>query len=147
MGHHQRVSTQLGKEMAIDRYVVDAEDVSEHLGEDAFDAGRRVSALIRNHRRFSHCPSTMTFTLSDPIGTHASSGNSRASCISTRLREERYERMMPHLYRTRTARCSYSTVRIRKAVTVPWPSGRNWITLPLSEKLVSEIGTSFRGPV
>ena len=50
-------------------------------------------------------------------------------------------------YRTRTARCSPSTVWKRKAGTLPLPSGRNWITLPLSEKLVSEIGTSSRGPV
>src|SRR5437899_7995413 len=63
LGHNQRVSTELLKEMAIDCHTVHAQDVSEHLGEDAFGAGRCGAAPILNQHRFSHCPSTMTFTL------------------------------------------------------------------------------------
>src|SRR5437899_2885101 len=60
MGHPQRVSAELIKEMAIDGHAVDAQHVSEHLGEDAFGAGRRGAAPICNQHRFSQCPSTMT---------------------------------------------------------------------------------------
>src|SRR5437867_4478810 len=67
MGHHQRVSTELIEEVAIDRHAVDAQDVSEHLGEDAFGAGGCGAAPILDQRRFSHCP------------THARSWNSTAA--------------------------------------------------------------------
>jgi hypothetical protein len=48
--HYQRVSTQFVEEVAVDRHAVDVQDVSEHLGEDAFDAGRRGGAAILNQR-------------------------------------------------------------------------------------------------
>src|SRR5438477_2935953 len=82
MGHHQRVGTELIKEVAIDRHAVDAQDVSEHLGEDAFGAGRRGAAPILDQHGFSYCP------------THARSWNSTtapepcATCSSHGLLEE-----------------------------------------------------------
>src|SRR5438132_6530107 len=56
MGHHQRVSTELIKEVAIDWHAVDAQDVSEHLGEDTFGARRRGAAPILDQHRFSYSP-------------------------------------------------------------------------------------------
>src|SRR5439155_4694378 len=60
----------------------DAQDVSEHLGEDAFGAGRRGAAPILDQHGFSHRP------------THARSRNSTAAsepsatCSSHGLLEE-----------------------------------------------------------
>ena len=78
MGHHQRVGTELIKEVAIDRHAVDAQDVSEHLGEDAFGAGRRGAAPILDQHGFSHCPthtrSRNSTAASEPCATCSSHG-------------------------------------------------------------------------
>jgi len=50
MGHHQRVGTQLLEEVALDRHAFGTQDVSQHLGENAFGP-RRGAWPIRNHRR------------------------------------------------------------------------------------------------
>src|SRR3989441_5665718 len=54
MGHHQRVRTQLVEAVALDGQAVDAQEVSQHLAENPLGAGRRASAPILDHRRFSH---------------------------------------------------------------------------------------------
>jgi hypothetical protein len=58
MGHDQRVGAELLEEVAIHGHAVDAQDASEHLGEDAFDAGRRGVAPLLNQHGFSHGRST-----------------------------------------------------------------------------------------
>src|SRR5207244_1148558 len=50
MGHHQRVSTELIKEMALDGQTIDAQDLSQDLGEGALGARHRVDAPVLSHR-------------------------------------------------------------------------------------------------
>src|SRR5256714_7226118 len=82
MGHHQRVGTELIEEVAIDRHAVDAQDVGEHLGEDALDADRRGAAPILDQHRFSHC---LTHTRS---WTSTAASEPCAKCSSHGLLED-----------------------------------------------------------
>src|SRR5207247_926623 len=50
LGHHQGVSAQLIKEVALDRQAIDAHHFSQDLGEGALGARHRVDAPVLSHR-------------------------------------------------------------------------------------------------
>src|SRR5215469_7851770 len=52
LGHHQGVSTEFIKEVAVGRQMVNAQDIREDLGEDERCTRHRVRALILSHRAF-----------------------------------------------------------------------------------------------
>src|SRR3989442_15964928 len=50
LGHHQGVSAQFIKEVAIDGQTIHAQDLSQDLGEAALGARHRVDAPVLSHR-------------------------------------------------------------------------------------------------
>src|SRR5215470_7474670 len=52
LGHHQGVSTEFIKKVAVGRQMVNAQDIRQDLGESALGARHRVAAPVLNHRRF-----------------------------------------------------------------------------------------------
>src|SRR5207237_5303026 len=52
LGHHQGVSAQFLKEVAVDGQTIGAQNVRQDLGEGAFGARHRVGAALLSHRTF-----------------------------------------------------------------------------------------------
>src|SRR6184192_2346031 len=52
LGHHQGVSAQLIKEVAVDGQTIGAQNLRQDLGEGAFGARHRVGAALLSHRTF-----------------------------------------------------------------------------------------------
>src|SRR5262249_14537834 len=61
LGHHQGVSPQFIKEVAVGGEMVDAQDIRQDVSEGALGAGHRAGAPVVSHRKLRRSDMTRTF--------------------------------------------------------------------------------------